>query len=132
MWRNFKKIIKDQESSGFSQTFISYAFSCAVNLQDLLNLSTSSFSCIVGGSAAEEGSVPWQASLAVSGDNIFCGASVVTDRHLVTAANCLAGVEQSTLGVVDILVNEYNTADNKIHPQFNHETLKNDIAVITL
>ena len=32
---------------------------------------------------------------------------------MVTAANCLAGVEQSTLGVVDILVNEYNTADNK-------------------
>ena len=97
----------------------------------------------MGGSAAEEGSVPWQASLAVSGDNIFCGASVVTDRHLVTAANCLAGVEQSTLGVVDILVNEYKTADNKrplrqkilkvvIHPQFNHETLKNDIAVVTL
>ena len=97
----------------------------------------------MGGSVAEEGSVPWQASLAVSGDNIFCGASLVTDRHLVTAAHCLGGVDQSTLGVVDILANEYNTADNKkplrrkikkvvIHPQFNQETLKNDIAVITL
>jgi hypothetical protein len=45
--------------------------------------------------------------------------------------------------MVDILVNEYNTADNKkpvrrkiskvvIHPQFNQETLRNDIAVLTL
>ena len=32
-----------------------------------------------------------QASLTVSGTNVFCGASLVTDRHLVTAAHCLAG-----------------------------------------
>jgi hypothetical protein len=60
-----RRSLKIKSRSGFSQTFISYAFSCAVNLQDLLNSSTSSFSRIVVGSAAEEGSVPWQASLAV-------------------------------------------------------------------
>ena len=134
---------KIMSRSGFSRAVLPAAFSRAVKIQDLLGLSSSSFSRIVGGVAAEEGSVPWQASLAVSGSNIFCGASVVTDRHLVTAAHCLAGVEQSTLGMVDILVNEYNTADNKkpvrrkiskvvIHPQFNQETLRNDIAVVTL
>ena len=67
----------------------------------------------------------------------------MTDRHLVTAAHCLAGVEQSVLGMVDILLNEYDTKDTKnplrrkirkvvIHPQFDENTLRNDIAVVTL
>ena len=61
----------------------------------------------------------------------------------MTAAHCLAGVEQSVLGMVDILLNEYDTKDNKnplrrkirkvvIHPQFDENTLRNDIAVVTL
>ena len=67
----------------------------------------------------------------------------MTDRHLVTAAHCLAGVEQSMPGMVDILINEYNTVDTKkpigrkirkvvIHPEFDETTLRNDVAVVTL
>ena len=67
----------------------------------------------------------------------------MTDRHLVTAAHCLAGVDQSVLGMVDILLNEYDTTDNRnalrrkirkvvIHPEFDENTLRNDIAVVTL
>ena len=81
--------------------------------------------------------------LSLSGSNIFCGASLVTDRHLVTAAHCLAGVETSLYQRVDILMADYNTGDGftgvrrkmarvAIHPDFNEETLQNDIAVITL
>ena len=128
---------------GLSQAFLPASLSRAVSIQNLLGVSSSSLSRIVGGSAAAEGSVPWQASLAVSGSNIFCGASLVTDRHLVTAAHCLAGVDQSVLGMVDILINEYTTAYNKkpiqrkvrqvvIHPQFDDNTLRNDVAVLTL
>ena len=79
----------------------------------------------------------------LSGSNIFCGASLVTDRHLVTAAHCLAGVESSLYTRVDILMADYNTGDSFtgirrkmarviIHRDFNEETLQNDIAVITL
>ena len=61
----------------------------------------------------------------------------------MTAAHCVAGVEQSVLGMVDILVNEYDTTDDKspvrrkvrkvvIHPEFDENTLRNDIAVVTL
>ena len=67
----------------------------------------------------------------------------MTDRHLVTAAHCLAGVESSLYTRVDILMADYNTGDSftgvrrkmarvLIHPDFNEETLQNDIAVITL
>ena len=98
---------------------------------------------IIGGVSADMGSVPWQASLAVSGSNIFCGGSLVTDRHVLTAAHCLAGVETDLWNMIDLIFNEYNTEDNIrgakrkikdviIHPEFNENTLQNDIAIIIL
>ena len=36
----------------------------------------------------------------------------MTDRHLVTAAHCLAGVESSHYTRVDILMADYNTGDS--------------------
>ena len=97
---------------------------------------------IVGGTLAVPGSVPWQASLAISGE-IFCGASLVTDRHLVTAAHCTVQIGQSVLDQVDILLNLYNREDTRKlvkqkiqkivnHPEFDDENLANDISVITL
>ena len=61
----------------------------------------------------------------------------------MTAAHCLAGVESSLNTRVDILMADYNTGDSftglrrkmasvLIHPDFNEETLQNDISVITL
>ena len=97
---------------------------------------------IIGGTAAMSGSVPWQASLTISGE-VFCGASVITDRHLVTAAHCTVQLGQGVVRKVDILLNLYNREDTRHavegkihnfvnHPKFNAETLENDIAVISL
>ena len=105
-------------------------------------LNQSPYLRIVGGTAAVPGSAPWQASLAIAGE-VFCGASVVTDRHLVTAAHCTVQIGQSVVGKVDILLNLYNKEDtrkqikgkiSKIinHPGFDDESLANDISVITL
>ena len=104
--------------------------------------SMSGLSRIVGGDSAPAGSVPWQVSLAVSG-SIFCGGSLLTDRHTLTAAHCLAGVETNLYSMVDILLAEYDTTDTMaavrrkirkvvLHPEFNEATLQNDIAVITM
>jgi len=53
---------------------------------------------IVGGSEAEDHSHPWQASLEMRGSHI-CGASIISNEWLVTAAHCVDGSRASQLTV---------------------------------
>jgi secreted trypsin-like serine protease len=45
---------------------------------------------IVGGQDSERGEFPFMVSLKLAGKHI-CGAAIINERHIVTAAHCVAG-----------------------------------------
>ncbi|XP_027275096.1 transmembrane protease serine 9 isoform X3 [Cricetulus griseus] len=95
---------------------------------------------IVGGLSAVSGEVPWQASLK-EGSRHFCGATVVGDRWLLSAAHCFnhTKAEQvhahlgtaSLLGVGGSPV-KLGLRRVFLHPQYNPGTLDFDMALLEL
>ncbi|XP_062040852.1 transmembrane protease serine 9-like [Lepus europaeus] len=95
---------------------------------------------IVGGLGAAPGEVPWQASLQ-EGSRHFCGATVVGERWLLTAAHCFnhTRVEQvrahlgtaSLLGVGGSPV-KVGLRRVLLHPQYDASVLDFDLAVLEL
>jgi secreted trypsin-like serine protease len=75
---------------------------------------------IIGGTPAQPGAYPWQASLVVSwisdpSSAHFCGGSVIRDRWILTAAHCLVGVSPADVHVI--------VGTNKLTPG----TVRNDV-----
>ncbi|KZC06605.1 PREDICTED: chymotrypsin-2 [Dufourea novaeangliae] len=99
--------------------------------------SINEISKIVGGSTAEEGQYPYQASLRFK-ERHFCGGSVLNKRWILTAAHCLTSFNDTAITVVL----GTNTLDNggdmyrseKVisHPRYNSALIRNDIGLIKL
>ncbi|XP_030638955.1 ST14 transmembrane serine protease matriptase b [Chanos chanos] len=102
---------------------------------------------IVGGEDSSEREWPWQVSLHIKGQGHVCGASVISDRWLVTAAHCV----QDTNTIKYSQPNQWNailglhnqvkfnnwTVTRKVkriisHPDYNTLTYDNDIALMEL
>lgn len=96
---------------------------------------------IVGGVAAGEGEFPWQVSLEVAkyADPVhFCGGSIYSAQWIVTAAHCMTGLAPDKFVVV-AGVNHLKTGMARsavakviVHPNYNHATNLNDIALVKL
>lgn len=95
---------------------------------------------IVGGSEVKQYSYPWTASIRSAADNQHvCGASIVTDRCLVTAAHCFdkdqnkshykVVVGQWDLDEPDGNEQTFEMDRLQLHPQYIH-VQKDDIAII--
>ncbi|XP_042889872.1 trypsin beta-like [Penaeus japonicus] len=99
---------------------------------------------IIGGATSAVNQFPWMANLKYSNmKKVLCGAVVVSDSHVLTAAHCLSGVNHRKLRVT---VAEHNiktgweTEDTSrriarvsFHPRHNPSRVNvADIAVITL
>jgi len=95
---------------------------------------------IVGGEATEANEYPWQVALVSSnGRRPFCGGTLISSQHVLTAAHCTAGSSASNIAV---LVGEHRIDDNSFsrvpvsaitdHPDYNSNTLDNDYSILTL
>ncbi|XP_026315084.1 phenoloxidase-activating factor 1-like [Hyposmocoma kahamanoa] len=111
---------------------------------------------IIGGFDAALGQFPWIVRLGYISqeDNetdFKCGAALLTDRHVVTAAHCLTNKDEESqltsvrLGEHDIRTNpdcqlrvcapkvqDRNIKISKRHPQFDKPPFHNDIAILEL
>uniref|UniRef100_A0A4W2BTF5 Peptidase S1 domain-containing protein n=1 Tax=Bos indicus x Bos taurus TaxID=30522 RepID=A0A4W2BTF5_BOBOX len=93
---------------------------------------------ILGGHDSEEGKWPWQVSLRVRNRHV-CGASLVTERWVLTAGHCILSRYQYSVmmgdrklqGTLSGLVVPVSRV--VVHPQFSTSgTVKNDLALLRL
>ncbi|XP_069923822.1 transmembrane protease serine 9 [Oryctolagus cuniculus] len=95
---------------------------------------------IVGGLGAAPGEVPWQASLQ-EGSRHFCGATVVGERWLLTAAHCFnhtrveqVGAHLGTASLLGVGGSPVKVGLRRVllHPQYDPRLLDFDLAVLEL
>ena len=95
---------------------------------------------IVGGQETEVNEYPWQVGLVFPSSKVpFCGGSIISDRHIMTAAHCTAG---KSISSIRVLLGEHDTTDSVAdirtisaitdHPSYQANTLAYDFSILTL
>ncbi|XP_074128786.1 transmembrane protease serine 11B-like protein [Sminthopsis crassicaudata] len=98
---------------------------------------SSAYDRIKGGSAAQEGEWPWQASLKYN-DKHYCGATLISNRWLVTAAHCFKvhkNISDWTVSFGTVVKPPYmknRIKDFIVHENYNPRAHHDDIAVVLL
>ena len=105
---------------------------------------------IVGGGEADPNSIPWQVGLVSNGgSNTFCGGTIITPYHILTAAHCPLGTlgTRSTVSSRQVIAGEHDlltSADNATrhdiayvldHPNYNPNGTNRhdyDFSILTL
>ena len=99
---------------------------------------------IVGGINAAPNEYPWLARLKISigdGQSDLCGASLISDNWLLTAAHCVVGTKVED--IVAIFADHDKTKPDdgeyarsisvvRVHSQYNRNSNENDIAMLKL
>ncbi|XP_025961183.2 transmembrane protease serine 9 isoform X1 [Dromaius novaehollandiae] len=96
---------------------------------------------IVGGSEASRGEFPWQVSLRENNEH-FCGAAVLTEKWLVSAAHCFTEFQDPAMWAAYTGTTSLSSTDSGAvkmgiariisHPSYNADTADYDVAVLEL
>ncbi|XP_058975884.1 trypsin-1-like [Musca domestica] len=96
---------------------------------------------IVGGTQVRQNKYPWTAQL-LKGRHylrLFCGGSLINDRYVLTAAHCVHGNrDQITIRLLQLDRSSRDpgitrkVARTIVHPQYNPNTIANDVALLKL
>ncbi|KAF5287275.1 hypothetical protein FQR65_LT02148 [Abscondita terminalis] len=90
---------------------------------------------IIGGDDAAEGEFPYQASIKIFRAH-SCGGSIISTKSILTAAHCYNPFVPMEVVVGTIKMfdegDSYEVQKLTPHPEFNMETIENDVAVINL
>eukprot|EP00494_Astrolonche_serrata_P029221 UN29488 len=99
---------------------------------------------IVGGGDAKEREYDFIVALMENGSQ-FCGGSLITDHHVLTAAHCVYGSTAWSASTIYVRIGEYDFATNTdgthhdinvvaiyVDPDYDDGTLDNDFAILTL
>ncbi|XP_004383424.1 transmembrane protease serine 11F [Trichechus manatus latirostris] len=100
--------------------------------------SSSTEKIVFGSETAMDGEWPWQASLQLIGAGHQCGASLISNTWLVTAAHCLWRNKDPSQWIVTFGVTitppevKRNLRKIILHENYHRETNENDIALVQL
>lgn len=92
---------------------------------------------IIGGVEAGPGRWPWQIVLLNKYREAFCGGTLIHPRWVLTAAHCVRKHLVVRVGEHDLVVHEgsereYMVRRSILHPQYNRDTVDNDVALLEL
>ncbi|WKY05014.1 hypothetical protein Q1695_005765 [Nippostrongylus brasiliensis] len=93
---------------------------------------------VIGGSTAPIGNYPWQAAVVFydgSEQAMMCGATIVDDRWVLTAAHCVMNTWKTAfiltgLGTVTDPRHTVHVEEAVIHPDYDENEIINDIALV--
>jgi hypothetical protein len=132
-WLEEFKSIEENEDSYISKKQSRKKYDANINMG----------SRIVGGESVSKGSWPWLGAVGLSARGPRCGATLINDRWLITAAHCFKDSEKPCLynvrlGATNWLIDsDDNHVDRQIkaiyrHPDYDDESSLNDIALLKL
>jgi len=98
---------------------------------------------IVGGQETEVSEWPWQVGMVWSGSSsVFCGATVISDEWILTAAHCTDGTGASEIQVLLGEHDYWNNGETNMvrmdiaeivnHEDYNSNTVDNDFALLKM
>ncbi|XP_032522290.2 venom protease-like [Danaus plexippus] len=105
-------------------------------------LSTRAQARVTGASPANPREWPWMASVTPEGRDQWCGGSLITDRHVLSAAHCTYGYEPSELFVRlgeydfkrtnDSRSYNFRVIEKREHEMFDSATYHHDVVILKL